>query len=65
MWKPLSTSDESWYKHQALKDKAKRRRLEALRADMPRRMKILAMVKSGEISLKEGQRLIRIGFSPE
>jgi len=59
MWGPLSKADERRYKRQAIKDKLRRKRLKVLNADMPRRMKILARVKAGEISLKEGQRLIR------
>jgi len=64
MWGPLSKSDERWYKRQAARDMARRERLAILKAGLPRRMKILAMVKSGDITLAEGQRLIRIGFSP-
>jgi len=64
MWGQLSRTDERWYKRQAIEDKARHKRLAALKADTPRRMKILAMVKSRKIDLKEGQRLVRIGFIP-
>jgi hypothetical protein len=59
MWGPLSKADERYYKRRAAEDIARKRRMEEREADMPRRMEILARVKAGEITLAEGQRMIR------
>ncbi|MFH1558274.1 MAG: hypothetical protein ABII76_26010 [Pseudomonadota bacterium] len=59
MWGPLSQADERYYKRKAAEDKARAERRKQREADMPRRMEILARVKSGEITLVEGQRMIR------
>ena len=59
MWGPLSKADERYYKRKAAEDKARAERRQQREADMPRRMEILARVKSGEITLAQGQRLIR------
>ena len=65
MWGPLSKSDERWYRRQAEKKRTRQAWLEAMQTDLPRRIKILARVKAGEISLEEGQRLIRAGYQPD
>ncbi|MFH2043504.1 MAG: hypothetical protein ABIJ35_13380 [Acidobacteriota bacterium] len=62
MWGPPSKADEKLYKQQADYDKAKRERQAKLQADMSRRMAILARVKTGEITLKEAQEIIKRGF---
>ena len=58
MWNFTGINDQ-YYKRLAAEDKARRERQARLKADMPRRMAILARVKRGEITLKEAQRLIR------
>jgi hypothetical protein len=59
MWGPLSKADEQYYRRRAAEDAARARRKAERDADMPRRMEILARVKAGEITLTEGQRMIR------
>ena len=61
MWGPSSKADKKWYRRRAIEDATQKKRQAELRADMPRRMKIIARVKFGEITLGEGQRLIRKG----
>ena len=59
MWGPLSKADERYYKRKAAEDKARAERRKQREADMPRRMAILARVKDGEITIAEGQVMIR------
>ena len=64
MWN-YSAADKRHYKRLAVNDRARRQRQDALQSDLPRRMAILKRVKAGEITLKEGQKLIRDGISKE
>jgi len=59
MWGPLSKADERYYNRKAAEDKARDERRKQREADMPRRLAILARVKAGEITLAEGQCMIR------
>jgi len=52
-------SDEKYYQRRKADDRARRKRMTKLKADLPRRMKILAKVKNKEISLAEAQKMIR------
>jgi len=49
------------YRRKAIEERQRQERQKKLKADLPRRMRILGMVKRGEISLQEGQKMIRLG----
>ena len=52
-------TDVLYYKRRVVRDAERRRRIDALIEDTPRRIAILDRVRAGEITMAEGQRLIR------
>jgi len=52
-------NDEEYYKRLPIRERAKRERMAKLLRDLPRRKAILARVKAGDITLAEGQKMIR------
>lgn len=61
MWGPLSKSDRRYYQRRKEEGRARAERQDRLMSDLPRRMAILDRIKKGEISLAEGQKMIRAG----
>jgi len=54
-------NDEEYYKRLPIRERANRERMAKLLRDLPRRKAIIARVKAGEITLADGQKMIRNG----
>ncbi len=55
----MGETDEQYYARREAEDRARVLRRELRKKQLPRRLEILAKVKTGEITLKEGQRMIK------
>jgi len=55
----MRETDEQYYARREAEDRARVLRRELSKKQLPRRLEILAKVKTGEITLKEGQRMIK------
>ena len=55
----MNDSDVEWYKRRESERVAKQKWPATLNDDIPRRKEILERVRRGEITLREGQKIIR------
>ena len=55
----MGETDEQYYARREAEDRARVLRRELRKKQLPRRLEILGKVKTGEITLKEGQRMIK------